>query len=69
MACTCDEKYKRVFPATVEYAVYFDADRKCEPVLWKQEDIFVCLGCGEMRAFVPGREFLELKAGGGESAA
>jgi hypothetical protein len=69
MTCSCGEQYKKIFPATVDYAVHFDADRKTSPLRWTQEDLCVCIGCGETRSLVPGRELLELKAGGGESAA
>jgi hypothetical protein len=49
--------------------VYFDVGRNTVPLRWTQDDLYVCTACGEISALVPGRELLELKAGGGESVA
>jgi hypothetical protein len=69
MSCACGEQHRRIFPATIKYEVYVDAGRQTVPVKWTQEDLCVCTACGEASALVPWRELLELKAGGGESAA
>jgi hypothetical protein len=45
MACACGEKLHRVFPASNNFAVYFDAKRKTFPVSWRSEELAVCLSC------------------------
>jgi len=71
MACDCGERFQRVFDATTEFAVYFDAERKTVPLLWKQKGMTVCINCGDITSRVPEAELQELRrgAGGDESAA
>jgi len=69
MACECEEKYKRVFPAKNEFTVYFDRDRKTVPVRWNEEGMMVCIGCGDITGRVPDAELQVLRAGAGESVA
>lgn len=70
MSCDCGEQFQRVFPATTEFKVYFDAQRKTVPLLWKQEEMIVCINCGNIFSSVPEAELQELRrgAGGDESA-
>jgi hypothetical protein len=71
MSCDCGERFQRVFDATIEFAVYFDGERRTAPLLWKQEGITVCINCGNITSSVPEVELQELRrgAGGDESAA
>lgn len=71
MSCDCGERFQRVFDATTEFAVYFDAERKTIPIRWKREGVYVCINCGDMTSRVPDVELQELRrgAGGDESAA
>jgi hypothetical protein len=71
MPCDCDVRFQRVFDATTDFAVYFDAERKTVPLLWRQEGMTVCISCGDISSRVPATELRELRrgAGGDESAA
>jgi|HubBroStandDraft_5_1064220.scaffolds.fasta_scaffold140622_2 hypothetical protein len=71
MSCDCGERFERIFDATIEFAVYFDGERRTVPLLWKQQGITVCINCGNIMSGVPEAELQELRrgAGGDESAA
>jgi hypothetical protein len=71
MSCDCGEGFQRVFDSTNEFTVYFDAERRTDPIRWKQEGMTVCIACGEIAIRVPDIELQELRlgAGGDESAA
>jgi hypothetical protein len=71
MSCDCGERFQRIFDSTNEFAVYFDAQRRTAPLLWKQEGLSVCINCGDITSRVPDAELQELRrgAGGDESVA
>lgn len=69
MRCDCGEQQRRIFPAAIDYTVYFDADRGTVPLRWTEDALSVCVGCGEISGLVPGAVLRDLKAGGGESVA
>jgi hypothetical protein len=71
MSCECGQRFQRVFDATSEFTVYFDAEQKTVPLVWQLEGISVCINCGDITSRVPNAELLELRrgAGGDESAA
>jgi hypothetical protein len=70
MSCDCGERFQRVFDATTDFALYFDAERRTAPLLWKQDGMTVCVNCGDITNRVPDAELQELRrgAGGVESA-
>jgi hypothetical protein len=65
MPCDCGENFQRVFDATADFAVYFDADRKTAPLLWTQEGMTICINCGGIISRVPDTELQELRRGAG----
>jgi len=71
MRCDCAEQQRRVFPAEIKFKVYLDADpeHRIPPLQWEQNELVVCIGCGEISGLVEGRILMELRAGAGESVA
>ena len=71
MSCDCGERFQRVFPATTEFGVYFDAEHRTVPLRWNEERMIVCINCGNITSRVPEAELQELRrgAGGDEPAA
>ncbi len=65
MPCDCGEKFQRLFDATTKVTVYFDAERKTVPLVWKQEGMTVCINCGDIASRVPEAELKELRRGAG----
>lgn len=65
MRCDCGDRFQRVFDATTDFAVYFDAERRTDPLVWRQEGMSVCINCGEITSRVPDAELQELRRGAG----
>jgi hypothetical protein len=61
MACGCGEKFQQVFPAHINYAVYFDAQRTTIPASWRADELAVCLCCGEITSSVPADVLADLR--------
>jgi len=67
MMCSCGEQHQRIFPAKIQYSVYFDANRRTVPAGWMQDELCVCLACGHIDSTVPDAELNELRMGAGET--
>jgi len=64
--CSWGERHQRIFPSAIQYRVYFDAKCETVPLEWTQNELSVCVACGQTNSFVPELELRELKKGAGE---
>ncbi len=51
MACECDEKYLRVWPAKNTFSVCLS--KETVPIQWNQQQLYFCVFCGDIKANIP----------------
>lgn len=66
MACDCGERFQMVFKADNRFSVYFDEDRKANPLQWTEGQLCVCIQCGRIDTGVPDAELQILRNGAGD---
>jgi hypothetical protein len=51
MACECDEKYLRVWPAENNFSVRLG--KEVDPLRWNDQKLHFCVLCGDIKASIP----------------